>query len=178
MTSAIEIIKNAVKKYPDFPKPGIVFIDIFSVLKDVKAFRALQDVLTEHISQLEQVDAVAALESRGFLFGPQVAQYLGVPFIPIRKKGKLPGEVKQISYRLEYGMDVFEVQTDCLSSGKNVVVVDDLLATGGSLAASCQLLSDLGCKVVECLVVFEITDLKGRDRVGAPVHSVLQYTDN
>lgn len=178
MTSRLDIVKNSVKRYPDFPKPGIVFIDIFSVLKDVKAFHALQDVLTEHVSQLEQIDAVVALESRGFLFGPQIALHLDVPFIPIRKQGKLAGEVKQVSYALEYGMDVFEIQADSLPSGKNVLVVDDLLATGGSLAASCQLISELGCRVVECLVVFEIADLKGREKIAAPVHSLLQYTTN
>ncbi|XP_054289990.1 adenine phosphoribosyltransferase-like [Macrosteles quadrilineatus] len=174
----LELIKKNIQRFPNFPKAGITFIDIFSVLRNYKAFCALKEIIIDHVKTLERVDVVAALESRGFLFGPVVALELGLPFVPIRKKGKLPGKVEQVSFTLEYGQDVFEIQSESILPNQGVLLLDDLLATGGSLAASCQLISQLKAKVVECLVIIELTDLKGRDKVPAPVHSFIQETEN
>uniref|UniRef100_A0A1B6LPU1 Adenine phosphoribosyltransferase n=1 Tax=Graphocephala atropunctata TaxID=36148 RepID=A0A1B6LPU1_9HEMI len=174
----IDLVKKHIKRYPDFPKPGILFLDIFSVLRSSVAFQALQTLLTSHVRGLGGVDVIAALESRGFLFGPTLALELGLPFVPIRKKGKLPGKVNQVAFTLEYGTDVFEIQTESILPSQKVVLLDDLLATGGSLAASCQLIAQLGAQVVECLVVVELMDLKGRDKVPAPVYSFIQETES
>ncbi|TGZ56656.1 adenine phosphoribosyltransferase isoform X2 [Temnothorax curvispinosus] len=170
----LEILKNAIKSYPDFPEPGIIFRDIFGVFHDIVALRAMKDLIVEHILVLE-VDLIVGLDSRGFLFGPMICMELGKPFLPIRKKGKLPGKVTQQKYALEYGEATFELQTEFINEGTRVLVVDDLLATGGSMAAAVQLLKSVGADVRECLVIMELTLLKGRDKLSAPVHSFVQY---
>ncbi|XP_023711779.1 adenine phosphoribosyltransferase [Cryptotermes secundus] len=173
----LEFVKNHIESYPDFPKPGILFRDLFSVLRNPCAFRALQEVMIEHVSlQLTpKPEAVVALDARGFLIGPLIALHFDIPFIPIRKRGKLPGQVIQVSFALEYGTDIFEIQSVGIKSGQNVLIVDDLLATGGSLNAACQLVQQLHATVLECLVIIELVDLKGRDNVKAPVHSLIQF---
>lgn len=173
----LELVKNHIESYPDFPKPGILFRDVFSVLRNPSAFRALQDVMIEHVSlQLTpKPEAVLGLDARGFLFGPLIALHFDIPFIPVRKKGKLPGQVMQVSFALEYGTDMLEIQSTGIKSGQNVLIIDDLLATGGSLNAACQLVQQLHATVLECLVVVELVDLKGRENVKAPVHSLLQF---
>ncbi|XP_067001759.1 adenine phosphoribosyltransferase [Anabrus simplex] len=170
----IKIVRDNIRSYADFPKPGIIFRDIFSVLKVPEAFKILQELLVQRV-KLKAPDAVIGLESRGFLLGPIIALQLGLPFVPIRKKGKLPGKIKQLSYTIEYGEDTFEIQTDGLQKGQNVVLVDDLLATGGSLRAACTLVNQLGAKVVECLVVMELKDLNGQENIPVPVHSIVQF---
>ncbi|XP_033225194.1 adenine phosphoribosyltransferase [Belonocnema kinseyi] len=170
----LKIIKNAVGTYPNFPKDGITFRDIFGIFQNVTALRALKDLIIDHASSLE-IDVVVGLDSRGFLLGPIISLELGIPFFPIRKKGKLPGKVIQQSYTLEYGEDVFEIQTGNLSSGKKALIVDDLLATGGSMTGAIKLLEKTGVKVVECLAVIELTSLNGRSKLDAPVHSLIQY---
>ncbi|XP_011156481.1 adenine phosphoribosyltransferase [Solenopsis invicta] len=170
----LQILKNAIKSYPDFPQPGITFRDIFSVFHNITALRAMKDLIVEHILFLE-VDLVVGLDSRGFLFGPMICMELGKPFLPIRKKGKLPGKVIQQKYTLEYGEATFELQTEFIKEGARVLVVDDLLATGGSLATAVKLLKSVGTNVIECLVIMELTLLKGRDKLGVPVHSFIQY---
>uniref|UniRef100_A0A1B6FE53 Adenine phosphoribosyltransferase n=1 Tax=Cuerna arida TaxID=1464854 RepID=A0A1B6FE53_9HEMI len=174
----IDLVKKHIQRYPDFPKPGILFLDIFSVLRSSAAFHALQELFISHMRKLGGVDVIAGLESRGFLFGPSLALELGLPFVPIRKKGKLPGKVNQVAFTLEYGIDAFEIQTESILPSQKVVLLDDLLATGGSLAASCQLITQLGAQVVECLVVIELTDLKGRDKIPAPVYSFIQESQS
>lgn len=172
----IDLVRNAICSYPDFPKPGILFRDVFSVLREPVAFKALHEVFVEHVKNLSPpVQAIAALESRGFLFGPKLALEFGIPFIPIRKKGKLPGNVESISYELEYGKDTFEIQLDGLKKGINVLIVDDLLATGGSMGAACQLLKKAGLEISQCLVVMELKDLSGRSKITEPVHAFIQY---
>jgi len=174
----LNLVKNSLQRYPDFPKPGIVFVDIFSVLRNSNTFRALKELLVSHVQGLGPVDVIVALESRGFLFGPIIALQLGLPFVPIRKKGKLPGKVNQVSFTLEYGTDVFEVQTDSILPNQKVLLLDDLLATGGSLTAACRLVSQLEAEVIQCLVIIELVDLKGREKIPAPVHSLIQETEN
>lgn len=174
----LDLVKEHVQCYDDFPKPGLKFLDLFSVLKNASAFHALHELFINHVKKLDGVNVIAALESRGFLFGPALSLELGLPFVPIRKKGKLPGKVKQISFDLEYGSDVFEVQIGSILPNQKVLLIDDVLATGGSLAASCQLISDLGAQVVECLVVIEVMKLKGREKVPAPVYAFIQDSEH
>ncbi|XP_012060986.1 PREDICTED: adenine phosphoribosyltransferase [Atta cephalotes] len=170
----LQILKNAIKSYPDFPEPGIIFRDIFGVFNNITALRAMKDLIMEHILFLE-VDLVVGLDSRGFLFGPIISMELDKPFLPIRKKGKLPGKVIQQKYTLEYGEATFELQTEFINKGTRVLIVDDLLATGGSMAAAVQLVKSIGAEVIECIVIMELTLLKGRDKVDVPVHSFIQY---
>ncbi|XP_018340312.1 PREDICTED: adenine phosphoribosyltransferase [Trachymyrmex septentrionalis] len=170
----LQILKNAIKSYPDFPEPGIIFRDIFGVFNNITALRAMKDLIMEHILFLE-VDLVVGLDSRGFLFGPIISMELDKPFLPIRKKGKLPGKVIQQKYTLEYGEATFELQTEFINKGARVLIVDDLLATGGTMAAAVQLIKSTGADVIKCIVIIELTLLKGRDKVGVPVHSFIQY---
>ncbi|XP_015586348.1 adenine phosphoribosyltransferase [Cephus cinctus] len=170
----LKIVENAIGTYSDFPKPGIIFRDIFGVCQNVVAFRALRDLIVEHVMFLE-VDIIVGLDSRGFLFGPLISLELGKPFVPIRKKGKLPGHVLQQSFVLEYGEDYFEIQTNSISEEKRVLIVDDLLASGGTMAAAVKLLKTLHAEVVECLVIMELKNLDGRSKVDAPVYSFIEY---
>ncbi|XP_073988156.1 adenine phosphoribosyltransferase [Rhodnius prolixus] len=175
-SSKLNLVREHIKSYKDFPKQGIVFRDIFSVLLNNQSFKALCDLVIDHIKKLDKkFDAVVGLESRGFLLGPLVALEFSLPFVPIRKKGKLPGPVTSVAYSLEYSTDVFEMQRDSLKEGQTVLIIDDLLATGGSLKASCDLLSSLKIEVAECLVIMELNDLRGRDNVPAPVYSMVQF---
>lgn len=152
------------------------FRDIFSVLQQPDMFSLLCDTLVNHSKTISpSIECVTALDSRGFLFGPLLALQLKVPFVPIRKKGKLPGKLTSVSYKLEYGEDVLEMQSDSIKPNQKVLIVDDLLATGGSLGAACKLIQEAGGVVVECLVVMELLGLKGRSNVPAPVHSLLKY---
>ncbi|XP_065168670.1 adenine phosphoribosyltransferase [Atheta coriaria] len=170
----IQTIKEHIKGYPDFPTKNVLFRDIFSVLKQPSIFALLRDIMLEHTKSLD-FDCVIGLDSRGFLFGPIISLEHQKPFIPIRKKGKLPGEVTSVSYKLEYGEDIFEIQADAIKSGDRILIIDDLLATGGSLSASCELVQLAGGIVVECLVVMELAELKGRDKFQSKVHSFIQY---
>lgn len=176
LTKLKELVKANIADYPDFPKPGILFRDIFPVLTNPEAFRAVQELLSSRISCLNpQPDVIAALESRGFLFGPALALQLKLPFVPIRKKGKLPGKLHSVTYSLEYGSDTIEIQESSIGKGQNVVILDDLLATGGTLGAACSLIEKCGANVLECVVVMELLDLKGRDGIHHPIHSLIQY---
>lgn len=170
----MQLLRNAITSYPDFPKPGVTFRDIFGVFRNMTALRAMKDLVVEHILFLE-VDLVVGLDSRGFLFGPMICLELGKPFLPIRKKGKLPGKVLEQKYTLEYGEATFEIQTENVNKGARVLIIDDLLATGGSMAAAVQLVKSAGAEVIECLVIIELNKLKGREKLGAPVHSFIQY---
>nr|CAD7399706.1 unnamed protein product [Timema cristinae] len=172
----IELVKSNISSYPDFPKPGILFRDIFSIFNNPKAAKALDSVLLRYVRKIvPQTDVVVALESRGFLFGPTLALELGVPFVPVRKKGKLPGTVYQQSYALEYGTDILEIQASSIQLGQKVLIVDDLIATGGTLEASCQLVRQCGGEVLQCLVVMELQDLKGKEKVSAQVESFIKF---
>ncbi|NWI53671.1 APT phosphoribosyltransferase, partial [Calyptomena viridis] len=153
--------------------------DISPLLKDPVAFRTLIDLLEDHLrASFPKIDFIAGecLDSRGFLIGPPLAQRLGIGFVPIRKKGKLPGPTESVSYTLEYGKAELEIQSDALEPGQKVVIVDDLLATGGTMCAACELLKRLKAEILECLVVIELKLLKGSEKLNStPFHSLLQY---
>lgn len=170
----IMLLRKIIKSYPDFPKSGIVFLDVFDIFHNVTALRAMKDLIMEHVSCLE-VDLIVGLDSRGFLLGPLISIELGKPFLPIRKKGKLPGKVIQKHFDSEYAQSTFEIQIDYISKRARVIIVDDLLATGGSMAAAVELIKSAEAEVVECLVIIELTRLKGREKLSVPVHSLLQY---
>ncbi|XP_068143032.1 adenine phosphoribosyltransferase [Drosophila tropicalis] len=169
-------VKSKIGDYPDFPKPGILFRDIFGALTDAKACVYLRDLLVEHVRHNHpDVEIIVGLDSRGFLFNLLLATELGISCAPIRKKGKLPGEVASVEYQLEYGSDTFEIQLNAIKPGQKVVIVDDLLATGGSLVAATQLVRKVGGAILECLVVMELSDLKGRAKIDSKVHSLFEY---
>lgn len=157
-------LSNYIRDVPDFPKPGIVFKDITPLLADTKALHHAIDSMTAAIEPLG-VDKIAGIESRGFLFGVPVARDLGVGFIPIRKAGKLPWRTRSVEYELEYGSDTIQIHEDAIQTGERVAIIDDLLATGGTMAASVRLIEALGGRVAACSVVIELGFLKGRKRI-------------
>ena len=164
-----------IREVPDFPKKGILFYDITTLLKDKTGFKKVIDVLTDQIRPLHP-DSVLGIEARGFIFAPALAYNLGAGFVPIRKPKKLPAETERISYELEYGMDTLELHKDAVKPGMRVVIADDLLATGGTALASVRLVEKLGGDVVAVSFVIELEALKGRDRLnGYNVVSLLKY---
>ena len=168
-------LKKIIREIPDFPKPGILFYDITTLLKDAVGFRAVIDRLTEHF-QGQKVDTVLGIEARGFIFGPALAYHLGAGFVPVRKPKKLPAEVESWSYDLEYGQDTLEIHKDAIGSGHNVIIADDLLATGGTAEAVVKLVEKLGGNVAGLAFVVELEFLSGRNKLaGYDVFSLLKY---
>jgi len=169
-------LKSLIIDVEDFPKPGIVFKDFTPLLADSRGL-ALAVELMANPYRTQDVDVVVGAESRGFIFGTAVAQALSAGFVPIRKKGKLPRATARIEYALEYGTDCLEIHADALRPGQRVLIVDDLLATGGTLAAASALVGGLGAHVVGLTVLIEITNLNGRKRLAGlgDVHAVLTY---
>ncbi|KAI0091967.1 phosphoribosyltransferase-like protein, partial [Irpex rosettiformis] len=160
---------------------GIVFLDIFPILRDPVAFETLITHFVYHLTSTtipgspnKKIDVVVGLDARGFLLGPIIAMRLGAAFVPVRKKGKLPGECAKASYEKEYGTDSFEMQADAIQPGQNVIVVDDLIATGGSATAAGQLVKKLGGNVLEYLFIIELTFLKAKEKLDAPLYSIIQ----
>lgn len=171
----MEELKKVVREVPDFPKKGILFYDITTLLKNGPAFSKAVDALSERYAGRE-VDAVVAIEARGYIFGPALAYRLGVGFVPMRKPGKLPARTIQETYDLEYGKDAIEMHEDAVQAGQKILVVDDLLATGGTAAAACRLVEKAGGQVVECCFLIELSFLKGREKLGSrKVFSLLRY---
>jgi adenine phosphoribosyltransferase len=171
----MEDLKKLIREVPDFPKPGILFYDITTLLKDKCGFRGVIDGLKYHYREA-QVDIVLGIEARGFIFAPTLAYALGAGFVPIRKPKKLPAECVTITYDLEYGTDSLQMHKDALDGGRRVLIVDDLLATGGTAAAAARMVTDLGGTVVGIGVVIELTFLNGRQKLtGHDVFSLLQY---
>lgn len=167
--------KKLIREVPDFPKPGILFYDITTLLKDRDGFRALMSELAKAHAP-EEIDVIAGIESRGFIFGSLLAAELGKGFIPVRKPGKLPAATESVSYELEYGSDTLEIHRDAIEPGQRVLVADDLLATGGTAAATCELIEKIGGKVVGLSFVIELSFLNGRDRLGSyAISSLLEY---
>ncbi|MFM8394346.1 MAG: adenine phosphoribosyltransferase [Acidobacteriota bacterium] len=168
-------LKKIIREIPDFPKPGILFYDITTLLKDAAGFRAVIDRMTSHF-QGQKVDAVLGIEARGFIFGPALAYHLGAGFVPVRKPKKLPAEVESWSYDLEYGQDTLEIHKDAIGSGHNVIIADDLLATGGTAEAVVRLVEKLGGNVAGLAFVVELEFLNGRNKLaGYDVYSLLKY---
>jgi adenine phosphoribosyltransferase len=159
-----EKLKSYIRDVPDFPKPGIVFKDITTLLQNPKAFRETLRVLYDRYRD-KGIDVVVAIEARGFIIGGALAHMLGAGFVPVRKVGKLPYKTHKIEYELEYGTDSVEIHVDAIRKGQRVLVIDDLLATGGTLAATCRLVEMLGGEVVEAAVLIELSYLHGRDKL-------------
>ncbi len=173
----MEELKQKIRDLPDFPKPGIVFKDITTLLQDRVAFRTVVDRFNEVYAN-HDVDLVAGIEARGFLFAPSLAYHLDAGVIPLRKPSKLPGETMRIEYDLEYGTDALEVHSDSIKPGDRVLVIDDLLATGGSAKAACQLVNNTGGEVVGVGFLIELNFLNGRSKLdGYDVFSMLQYNE-
>lgn len=172
---AIDVLKQHIREIPDFPKAGILFRDITPLLADGKAFRHAIDAIGERYSA-RTVDIVVGVEARGFIMGAALAYKLGAGNALIRKKGKLPYKTNRTTYALEYGTDTLEIHQDAIKPGQRVVLADDLLATGGTIAAAADLVRQLGGEIVELAFLIELTALKGRERLeGLPVFSLLQY---
>jgi adenine phosphoribosyltransferase len=168
-------LRRLIRDVPDFPKPGILFKDITPLLADADGLALAVEVMTRPFRG-EAIDKVVGAESRGFIFGAAVARALSLGFVPIRKPGKLPAEVRRHEYELEYGIDALEIHRDALAPGTDVLIVDDLLATGGTLAACCKLVRMLGAKVTAVVVLIELTALGGRRQLqNERVVSVLTY---
>ncbi|KAL3076569.1 hypothetical protein niasHS_014474 [Heterodera schachtii] len=168
-------VANCIRSFPDFPTKDVVFRDIFPLFSNPSLIRSI----CAHIVALyrQKIDVVVALEARGFLFGPIVALEMDVPFVPVRKRGKLPGSVFSATYVKEYGQDVFEIQKNALSEGQRVLLLDDLLATGGSLNAASQLISQSNAKTQAVFVIIELEGLNGRQKMDldAEITSLLKY---
>lgn len=168
----LKLINDSVKIYHDFPKRGVAFRDIFPIFQNIVALQAMKDLLVEHVSSLE-VDLIVALDSRGFLLGSIICAEIGKPFVPIRKKGKLPGKVIQESYTLEYGEATLELQTESITKGSRVLIVDDVLVTGGTMGAAIKLLKSVEAVIVECLVIIDISEPQVKEKLNIPMYSLL-----
>ena len=175
MDSLSSHLQTVIRDIPDFPKPGIIFKDITPVLADPRLFRSTIDYFAELYAG-RHIDVVVGMESRGFLFGAPLALELSAAFVPARKPGKLPYKNVGVEYDLEYGSARLEMHIDAIEEGQRVLVLDDLLATGGTAMATCQLVQQLGGEVVACCFVVELGFLNGRARLGAvPVESIIHY---
>lgn len=173
MMSSVELA-SLIRNVPDFPKPGIQFKDITTLLKNPKALKCIVDGWKARYEG-QHIDVIIGMESRGFIFGAALAYAMELPFVPIRKKSKLPAKTISITYELEYGTDTLEMHEDALKRGDRVVIVDDLLATGGTLGAMVGLVRQLGAEVVETTFVVELSFLEARKRLSAvPVYSLIQ----
>ena len=174
--SSIEAsIKNLIREVPDFPNPGINFYDITPVLQNGEVFMSLIQFIVDRYKD-KSFDAVVAIEARGFIFGAPLASALGISFVPVRKAGKLPSKTESHAYALEYGEDCLEIHTDALENAKKVLIIDDLLATGGTAKSTCELIKKIGSQVAECCFIIELNSLEGRKKLApVSVFSLLQY---
>ena len=170
-------LKDKIRHIPDFPKKGIVFRDITTLIKDKDAFKQSVDEIVADLKD-KKIDYVVGPEARGFLMGSAVAYALGVGFVPIRKKGKLPSEVIQKEYDLEYGTDILEIHKDAIEKGSNIAIVDDLLATGGTVLAVSELIEDIGANVVAMKFLIELTFLNPREKLKKyHINSLIKYDE-
>ena len=167
-------LKQKIRTIPDFPEPGILFRDITTLLSDAEALNETIERFAEHYKN-EKIDVVVGVESRGFIIGTPLATRMGLGFIPIRKAGKLPGPTHGVDYDLEYGKDRVEVHQDAIPEGSRVLLVDDLIATGGTIEGSAKLVKKVGGLIVGYAFVIELTDLKGRERLQEPVFSLIEF---
>jgi len=168
-------LEGYIRNIPNFPKPGILFRDITTLLKDKKAFQQAVDKLAQKYKN-KKIDLVAAVEARGFILGGAIAHRLGAGFVPVRKKGKLPAKTNSVTYELEYGTDTLEMHHDAIKSGDRVLIVDDLLATGGTVSAVTNLVKQAKGKIIGIAFLIELTDLKGINKLkDYPVYSLIKY---
>ena len=172
----MEELKQIIREVPDFPKPGILFYDVTTLFKDPEGLRRVVDLLTKRYRD-RGIRKIIGIESRGFILGPILAYNLGAGFVPVRKKGKLPAKTLSVSYELEYGVDTLEIHEDAVEPGEKVLVVDDLIATGGTAAATVEMVQKLGGDLVGLAFLIELTFLNGRAKIpsGVEVFSLLQY---
>ena len=168
-------LKSIIRTIPDFPKPGINFYDITPLLKDGRSLAYTIDTMADHFAGMN-IDVVVSMEARGFLFGPAIAYKLGAGFAPVRKLGKLPWHTHQEEYALEYGTDTIEIHQDAVLHGERVLIIDDVLATGGTAKAVTNLIQKMNGEIIGAAFMIELLALKGRDNLGSiPVYSLLQY---
>ena len=168
-------LKSYIREIPDFPKPGIGFKDIMPLLQDKEAFKEAIDSLYDAVKDCE-FDKIIAVESRGFILGGALAYKMGVGFVPVRKKGKLPSKTISYTYQLEYGEDTLEIHEDALAAGERVLILDDLLATGGTVRAAINMVEQLKAEVAAVVFLIELTFLNGRDKIGDyPIKSLIQF---
>ena len=168
-------LRAKIREIPDFPKPGILFYDITTLLKDAAAFKESIELMMEPFRD-KQVDLIVGMESRGFIFSAPMAVHLDAGFVPVRKLGKLPAETASVEYALEYGTNTLEIHKDAIQPGQKVLIVDDLLATGGTVLGTIELVKTLKAEVVGLAFLVELNFLKGRERLGEYyTHSVVQY---
>lgn len=168
-------LKSKIRIVEDFPKKGISFKDITTLLKDGEYFRKTVDLIAEHLRD-KQIDLIVGPEARGFVLGSATAYALGIGFVPVRKPGKLPAEVESYEYELEYGSDVLEIHRDAIEKGTRIAIVDDLLATGGTMKATVDLIESLGGIVADCVFLIELEELKGREKLrDKEVYSFVSY---
>lgn len=168
--------KALIREVPDFPKPGILFYDITTLLKNARAFRTVMDELTQRYRD-KRISKIVGIESRGFIVGSPLAYRLGAGFVPVRKPGKLPADNFEVKYNLEYGSTSLAIHRDAISIGERVLIADDLLATGGTAAATVHLVRQLGGDIVGLVFLVELAALKGRDKLdGCDVYSMLSYS--
>ena len=176
-TPPMNFLRDSIRAIPDYPKPGIMFRDITTLLGNPRAFRRAVDELVQPYAG-EKIAKIAGIEARGFILGGAIAHQLSAGFVPIRKKGKLPHETVSIAYSLEYGVDAMEVHVDAVTKGERVLLVDDLIATGGTAAAAVQLLKKLGADVVAACFVIDLPDLGGARKIealGVPVRTLIAF---
>jgi adenine phosphoribosyltransferase len=167
--------KKLIREVPDYPKPGILFYDITTLLKDRSAFRSIIDDLTI-LYRDENIAKVVGIESRGFIIGGSIAHQLGAGFVPVRRPGKLPADSFEVKYNLEYGSNSLAIHRDAIAMGERVLIVDDLLATGGTAAAAVNLVRQLGGEIVGAAFLVELSGLKGREQLnGCPIQALVQY---
>jgi adenine phosphoribosyltransferase len=170
-------LKDAIRTIPDYPKKGIMFRDITTLLADARAFRRSIDELVQPFAG-SKIDKVAGIEARGFILGGAVAHQMSTGFVPIRKKGKLPHETVRIAYSLEYGIDEMEMHKDAIIRGEKVILVDDLIATGGTAEAACRLLTQMGAEIVAACFIIDLPELGGAkkiEKLGIPVRALMSF---
>lgn len=168
-------IKSLIRTIPNFPKPGIMFRDVTTLFQDAEGFKKTIEIMARHYRN-EQIDVVVGIESRGFILGAPLAVELNAGFVPVRKPGKLPGDKVGVEYDLEYGTDRLEIHTNALKKGQRVLLVDDLIATGGTMAAACHLVEQLGGVVAGLGFLVELVDLKGRQKLSQyPIYKMVDF---
>ena len=170
----MEHIKSKIRTIPNFPKQGIMFRDITTLLKDPQGFQDVINAFKERYKS-QKIDVIAGIEARGFIIGGALAKELGVGIVPLRKKGKLPHQVLRIEYDLEYGKDILEIHQDAIKSGDRVLITDDLIATGGTAKAACDLIEKIGGKIVECAFIIDLPELKGKEKLNRPVFALVEF---